>query len=325
MLCKFADCFNKSHLEERVRLRSVLMPKLKLMLDFDGTSFCGWQLQSPESEAQKQSLQGALEAALKTVFRSDERVVVQGCGRTDAGVHAMEFVAHAQLDSVLWDESVAREQARSRVEAKDSMAHVLGVFRSKLNGVLPEGVAVSRVELVDDSFHALKDVREKCYEYRILYRPSKPSYGSKYVWWQSMPWSQVDTKAMMKALQAFEGEHDFVAFAASNHGAQSTVRQIFRVSSSVESWADSWSEEKGVLLKLRFVGSGFLKQMVRNMVGAISETAKGQRSVDSVRELLAGSKGRSAAGLCAPASGLHMAYVLYEELDTHLRSVEERA
>lgn len=292
-----------------------MMAKLKLSIDFDGSNFCGWQLQSKESESQKQSIQGALEKSLATVLRSQERIIVQGCGRTDAGVHAMDFVAHAEVDSQIWDAAVSSELKRLGAEMRAPISkEVFGILRSKLNGVLPEGVAVSALELCDADFHALKDVREKCYEYRILFRPSKPSYGTDYVWWISLPWSQVESKKMLKALQTFEGEHDFVSFAAANHGAQSTVRKIFSVSSSAESWGDSWNEEKGVLLKLRFVGSGFLKQMVRNMVGALSEVAKGQRSVESVEKLLHEGAGRNAAGLCAPATGLHMAFVRYEQI-----------
>lgn len=266
--------------------------RLRLRLEFEGSGFCGWQLQSEEHENQKTSIQGNLERALKIVLRSSERVVVHGCGRTDAGVGAREFYVHFDLPV--------------EVDSLEKMRH-------SLNGLLDDGVCVTHCDRVPETFHVLRDVEWKIYEYTLFVRRAKPTLNLKNSFWIPEEIENLDVASLEKALQSFEGEHDVSSFAASDHGLDDTVRKIFWTRFE-KVLLDPRGEDPsmGVLLKLRFCGEGFLRHQVRTMAGTLVEVAQRKREWESVRELLLNPAPRSEAGFCAPAEGLILCQVSYE-------------
>lgn len=271
--------------------------RLKFRLEFDGAAFCGWQLQSEADERKTPSIQGALESTLAIVLRRPgERIVVQGCGRTDAGVHAEEFFAHADVPG-----------------ASDADLERL---RHGLNSVLPVGVVVTSLTRAAADFHALNDVTRKTYEYRVLARRAKPVLElGRCLWLPVEPFSEdwFDRAAVREATRELEGEHDFVAFAAANFTAKTSVRRLFRA----EFISEKIGHEASAGERMRFVfeGDGFLKQMVRNMVGTLLEVGQRKRAPASIRALLGkgGTPGnRVDAGACAEPQGLFLRAVTYE-------------
>jgi len=269
--------------------------RVRLRLEFDGALFCGWQLQSDVHESRRTSVQGEVERALRVLTRSSERIVVQGCGRTDAGVSAREFFAH-------FDMPEAFRLPEGDVEFEK--------FRHSLNGILPEGVAVTRLDTVAADFHALKDVVWKTYEYSLLLRRAKATLERNSCYWipESSEVFRIDE--LRRTLEVFEGRHDFVAFAAADHTAKTTVREIFETKLLTEALGVSPSD--GLLLRLHFTGEGFLKYMVRTLAGTLVEVGQGKRDAASVSLLLDGTAQRPEAGHCAPAHALRLIKVSYE-------------
>lgn len=271
------------------------MGRLKFRLEFDGAAFCGWQLQAEDQESLGPSIQGTIERALSVVLRRrEERFVVQGCGRTDAGVHAAEFFFHVDVA----DELVAEIGGLERL-------------RHGLNSVLPDSVSITHAE-VKPGFHALEDITTKTYEYRLLLRRAKPALERGRCHWLPVDpaGDAFDVERFAAALKMFEGEHDFVAFAASNSSAKTSVRRIVRTALLREAGPDE------LRLRVRFEGTGFLKQMVRNLVGTLIEVGQGRRDPATIPALLgtgfpAGPGRRIDAGACAPAEGLFLWSVSY--------------
>lgn len=271
--------------------------RIRLRLEFDGAEFCGWQLQSEEHESRKTSVQGEMERALRVFFRAPERVVVQGCGRTDAGVSAREFYMHFDVPEI--------------APMPDGEAG-LEKFRHSLNGILPEGVAVTRSEFVHASFHALKDVTWKTYEYSVLLRRARPTLDRRSLLWMPETPGNFLFEPLREALALFVGTHDFVAFTASDHTAQTTEREIYKTELSVEPLPPLTDTEEAALLRLRFTGEGFLKYMVRTMSGTLLEVGSGKRDAESLRRLLDEKSHRREAGWCAPAHALCLVNVSYD-------------
>ncbi len=263
-----------------------------LRLEFDGAAYCGWQKQAEDREAaDRPSVQSHVEDGLRTFLRRSERVVVQGCGRTDAGVHAEEFFAHFDLDA---------EWGPERVEK----------LRHGLNCLWPAGLAATGAWAVPADFHALDSVEEKTYEYRILLRRSPPTLlRGRCLWLPIRPGYRegFDRDRLAEALRALPGEHDFTAFAAAGATTRTTVRKILSAELSAEKLGHD--EGQGELLRLRFRGEGFLKQMVRNLVGTLVEIAQGKREAGDLPRLLREAAPRSEAGFCAPPEGLFLTRV----------------
>jgi tRNA pseudouridine38-40 synthase len=264
------------------------VPTLKLIVAYDGTSFVGWQRQAAGS-----SIQGALEEAFG---RLDGRhVTVVGAGRTDAGVHAAGQVASVMLETP---------------------RHPAEVLRA-LNAMLPPDVRVLRVEQAADRFHARHASRAKTYCYRIVNGPIASPFTARYAW--HVPWP-LDADAMDVAARQLEGEHDFAAFRSTGSEVRETVRRLFE--SRVRVWtldaADPDAAGAGpsaplaggrmILYVVR--GSGFLRHMVRAIVGTLVEIGSGRMEIDAMRRVIA-SGGRGGAGATAPAHGLCLVNVEY--------------
>jgi tRNA pseudouridine38-40 synthase len=250
------------------------MRNLKLILSYDGSEFSGWQVQPDAS-----TVQGTLASVIGRV--TGEKVLPQGSGRTDAGVHAL-----AQVVTFVTESSVPTEN-----------------FVKALNDVLPASIRVLDAAEVPAEFHARHSARAKTYRYRIYREAICPPFLARYVWHYPYP---LDVEAMAGAGVWVIGEKDFTSFAAVDpeRGREgepvSNVRTIF---------ASSW-ELSGKELIYTVRGSGFLHHMVRNLVGTFILVGKGTLRPDDVTRILE-ARNRSAAGATAPASGLYLVGVEY--------------
>jgi len=250
------------------------MRNLKLILSYDGSDFAGWQVQ-PDA----QTVQGTLASAIGRI--TGEKVLPQGSGRTDAGVHAL-----AQVVTFVTESSVPTAN-----------------FVKALNDVLPASIRVLEVNEAEADFHARHSARAKTYRYRIYRAAICPPFLAKYVWHYPFP---LDEQGMTGSARAVEGEHDFTSFAAVDpeRGREgepaSNVRRIF------SSFWERHEDEFVYTVK----GSGFLHHMVRNLVGTVILVGKGTLKAEDLTRILE-ARNRSAAGATAPASGLYLVNVKY--------------
>ena len=250
------------------------MRNIKLVLAYDGTDFCGWQVQ-PDAP----TVQGTLASAIGRI--TGEKVTPQGSGRTDAGVHAIAQVSTFTTESVI----------------------PTGNFVIALNDILPPSVRVVEASEVSADFHARKSARQKTYRYRIYRGAICPPFLARYIWHYPYP---LDEDAMRSAAPLIEGEHNFTSFAAVDPERgrdQENVSNVRTISSS------QWRREGGELI-YEVRGSGFLHHMVRNLVGTFLLVGKGTLQPRDVVTILE-AKDRSAAGATAPASGLYLVSVDY--------------
>jgi tRNA pseudouridine38-40 synthase len=249
------------------------MRNLKVVLAYDGSDFSGWQVQ-PDRE----TIQGTLASAIGRI--TGEKVLPQGSGRTDAGVHALGQVASFITSSPIPAENLGKA----------------------LNDILPPSIRVLEIAEVPPDFHARKSARAKTYRYRIYRAPVCPPLLARYVWHYPYP---LDESAMEQAAELVVGEHDFTSFAAVDpeRGCEepvSNIRQIF---------ASSWKLD-GDEFVYQVSGSGFLHHMVRNLVGTFLLVGKGTLTPPDVAGILQ-ARNRSLAGATAPASGLFLVDVKY--------------
>jgi tRNA pseudouridine38-40 synthase len=264
------------------------MRNLKLVLAYDGTDFCGWQVQ-PDAA----SIQGALASAIGRI--TGEKVLPQGSGRTDAGVHALGQVATFPTESVI--------PAANLVIA--------------LNDILPASLRVLEATEVPGGFHARKSAQAKTYRYRIYREAICPPFLARYVWHYPYP---MDFVAMQKAAPLIEGEHDFTSFAAVDPEKSISLEEdnpTFRApgsetrrNSSVRTIFSSQWRQGGDEFVYEVRGNGFLHHMVRNLVGTFLLVGKGTLRTQDVIRILQ-TKDRSAAGATAPGCGLYLVNVEY--------------
>jgi len=264
------------------------MATFKLTIAYDGTGFVGWQRQASGT-----SIQGLLEDALREL---DGRYVdVAGAGRTDAGVHALGQVA-----------SVSLERAIDR----------LTLMRA-VNSRLPESVRVVNAVDAAPGFHARFDARSKTYCYRIWNGEVMSPFERAYAW--HVPSPTLDVAAMASAATLLEGRHDFAAFQAAGTDTRTTEREVF--SSRARGGSDPLRGSGGPqqfhakapgLITYEIAGAGFLRHMVRTIVGTLVEVGRGRRPAAWVSEVLR-SRDRSEAGPTAPAEGLFLVSLEYRD------------
>ncbi len=251
------------------------MRNLKITLSYDGAEFSGWQVQ-PHA----MTVQGTLASVIGRI--TGEKVLPQGSGRTDAGVHAL-----AQVMTFVTESSVPTEN-----------------FLKAMNDILPEAIRVLEVKEAASDFHARHSARAKTYRYRIYRGSICPPFLARYVWHYPYP---LDEEAMAQAAGLVVGEHDFTSFAAvdpergKDDQPASNVRRIF---------SSAW-QRTGEEFVYEVRGNGFLHHMVRNLVGTFILVGKGTLQADDVKRILQ-ARNRSAAGATAPASGLYLVNVEYE-------------
>jgi len=250
------------------------MPRIALGLEYDGTDFVGWQIQRAG-----RSVEAVLAAAVQAV--ANEPTPVHGAGRTDAGVHAAQQVAHF--------DTVAKRSERQ---------WLLGI-----NSNLPPDVAVRWVREVPATFDARRSALRRRYRYSVLQQPTRPALARARVWWIREP---LDAGAMTAASLHWLGEHDFSAFRAAGCQAKSPMRRMMAVRIARA------ARSSGALWQLDFTANAFLQHMVRNLVGALVEIGRGDLPPAAAGEMLA-SRDRTRAAVAAPPAGLTLLEVLYPE------------
>ena len=228
-----------------------------------------------QRQAAGESIQGLLEEALAAL--DGRTVAVVGAGRTDAGVHAIGQVAGVTLERAI--------DARTVVRA--------------VNARLPETIRVLDAAEVPAAFHARFDTRSKTYRYRVWNGDVMSPFERAYAW--HIPWPSLDAGAMGEAARALEGRHDFAAFQAAGTDTSGTERTVF--TSRIER-ADS-------LLTYEITGDGFLRHMVRGIVGTLVDIGRGRVPPSAMAAVLA-SKNRARAGPTAPPEGLFLVRVDYD-------------
>lgn len=258
--------------------------RYRLTLEYDGSGFSGWQKQTDA-----RTIQGTVLAAAAEVF-GDPTVDLQGTGRTDGGVHALEYTAHLET-----------------VEGKLAPATIV----RKLNKLLPSGIAVRSVEACHPRFHARHNCLARSYLYQISQR--KTAFLKKYAWWVK---EELDVKAMAETARCFAGMHDFAAFAEKPELKKSTLVLLNGV----------YLYEEDELLKLRVIGSHFLWKMVRRLSGVLVEVGRGNLTPVEVENFLS-QPAPVSARLTAPAAGLFFERAFYDqtELDAFLADAADTA
>jgi tRNA pseudouridine38-40 synthase len=221
-----------------------------------------------------ESIQGLLEEALGRF--EGAAVTAHGAGRTDAGVHALGQVASARV----------------------GCAHEPAAITRGLNATLPPDVRVLRVEDADESFHARFSATGKTYRYQIRNTPVASPFDRAFAWHLPEP---LALDAMASAAELLVGKHDFNAFRSIGSETSTTVRTVTR---------SGWRADAGVL-SYEISGDGFLRHMVRTVVGTLVEIGRGWRAADDVKTLLAGGV-RAQAGATAPPHGLFLVSVDYD-------------
>ena len=248
------------------------MPTFKLTLAFDGTDFCGWQVQPGQ-----RTVQGELERAWQEI--TGEEIRSTASSRTDSGVHAWGMVVSVQSETELTAE----------------------VLQGGLNAKLPDDVLVRGVEVAPPEFHATHDARGKHYRYLIHNDRLRPLIDRGRVW--HVP-QALDEAAMHRAAQAIVGKHDFASLQAVGSPRESTVRTIH----SIEVTRGTGDDASRVTIDVR--GDGFLYNMVRIIAGSLVDVGTGRRDERFLAEALA-AKDRRKAGQTAPPQGLVLMEVEY--------------
>ena len=238
---------------------------------YDGSGYKGYQKQP-----KKKTIQGELEKALKTI-NNDTKVEVHASGRTDAGVHAHNQKAHFDLDINLTPNNLQKA----------------------LNSLTPEDIFIRRVEPVSETFHARFNVKAKEYVYKINmgeYDPIERNYVYQYN-------KKLDVVEMERALKYLEGEHDFKSFSKADDEKEDYVRKI--VQTNLIRTLKNVNK-----IEIVFLGTGFLRYQVRNMVGTLIEIGEGKRKSEDIIEIL-NAKDRRKAGKTAAPEGLYLNDVFY--------------
>jgi len=245
------------------------VPRYKLTIEYDGAPFCGWQIQ-----ADQVTVQGVLTAAVTAL--TGDTVLVQGAGRTDAGVHARGQVAHADL---------ARDWPTDTV-------------RDALNAHLrPHPVAVLSAERVPDDFNARMSAVKRHYLYRIINRRADLALDAGHAWRVPRP---LDAAAMHDAAQWLVGKHDFTTFRSTECQAKSPVKTLDQLD----------VERDGDTLHIITSARSFLHNQVRSMVGSLVAVGDGKWSADDLARALQ-ARDRTACGQVAPPDGLYLMKVDY--------------
>jgi tRNA pseudouridine38-40 synthase len=242
---------------------------MRLLLEYDGSRYHGWQRQ-----VDGPTIQGIVEENLQIMTR--ERVSLIASGRTDAGVHALNQVCNFIT--------------KTRIDPN--------ALQRGLNALLPDDILIKKAEHVPLDFHAMYSAKGKTYEYRILNRKEPDVFLRSYAWHLA---KDLDIEAMHKCISTLCGKHDFSSFRSSGSGNRNSVREMTR--------AELHGPDQG-LLRLVFEADGFLRHMVRNIVGTLVQVGHGKMGFDEFSAIFQ-SKDRRKAGVKAPPQGLFLMEVQY--------------
>ena len=243
------------------------MKKFKLLLEYDGTAYQGWQVQE-----NRLTIQGVIEDRIFKITGEQSRVI--GASRTDAGVHALGQVAAFRTESRFDPETI----------------------KKALNALLPQDIRVLDASEVDDLFNPRDSAVKKSYFYIIANQRESSAFIYRYAW---LVQQQLNLKPMIDAAQVLIGTHDFSSF----KGTGSNIKKFWEMDFMT-------SSIKGEFIKIRIEANGFLRHMVRNIVGTLVEIGRGRFSADRIQEILK-SHDRKLAGPTAPARGLFLERIVY--------------
>lgn len=257
--------------------RMCKMKRIRLLIAYDGTNYCGWQRQKNGV-----TIEGELTKALAQLLKKN--VEVMGASRTDAGVHALGNIAVFDTESRIPPEK----------------------FAVALNQGLPEDIRVLASDEVPLDYHPRYRKTEKTYEYCVLNTKIGIPTITRYAYHVTRP---LDVERMKEAAKCFVGEHDFSAFCSAGAQVHSKVRIVYEVSVEENEVPGC---NLGSMIRIRVRGNGFLYNMVRIMVGTLLEIGFGRRSKDSIKEALV-SGNRQDAGPTAPSQGLMLVRIWEEE------------
>jgi tRNA pseudouridine38-40 synthase len=270
------------------------MIKYAALISYLGTDFCGWQKQKETGLQLKTSIQATLEKAVHQM--TGETVSVVGSGRTDAGVHALGQTIHFVLTRKEWDHRI---------------------LQKGLNAILPKSVQVLGVVPVSMDFHSQRSAIRKQYSYYFQQGPCAFPHVEPYSWWIR---KELDLQAMREGLQSLVGVHDFKPFQSSGAKPGPTVREILEAEVSLQeiTFPGLGSHIGGNLVahhriawvRVRLLGTGFLKQMVRGIAGTLLQIGERRRPSSCIQEILE-TGNRLAVGPTAPARALWLEKVWY--------------
>lgn len=247
------------------------MKRYLMTFSYDGTNYSGYQKQ-PKAE----TIQGTIEKALKKI-NDNKAINITASGRTDAGVHALNQKAHFDLNTEIKPEKLTMP----------------------LNSLLPDDIYIKKIELTKENFDARKDAKAKEYIYQINIGPYNPMKRNIIYQYNK----NLDIVAMQRALKYFEGEHNFKSFTPTNEVRDNYVRTIVQTN-LLRDIKDLDN------ITLVFLGTGFLKYMVRNIVGTLIEIGEGKRKPEEIIDILK-EQNRISAGITAPPEGLYLNDVYY--------------
>jgi len=248
----------------------------KLLIQYDGTDFHGWQVQEND-----RTIQGELERVIGML--ADAKVSVNGSGRTDAGVHAEGQVANVHLP----DSKFSPDK-----------------LKAAINGNLWRDIRIMKCESVPDEFHARFSAKRKTYIYRVVNAPVMSPFWRRFAHHEHKP---LDVAKMNETARLFLGEHDWTAFSSARSDGETRVRTILDF--TVES---RWDERaQGALIEFRISATGFLRYMVRSIVGTMLEVGRGEKDSDTILTAIV-TGDRSLAGKTASAQGLTLYRADYE-------------
>ena len=246
-----------------------MVKNFKMIIEYDGTDYHGWQRQK-----QDRTIQGKIEQAI--LLMTAKQVRLYASGRTDAGVHACGQTANFCCETELTPEAIQKG----------------------LNSILPSDIVIQECRSVHESFHARYDARSKIYHYKILNRSLPAAIGRQYALFVRR---KLDTAAMRQAITHILGSHDFKAFEGTGSPRSHTIRNVM---------AADLTEKADGRLTFKIEADGFLRFMVRNIVGTLLDVGLGKISTEAFKEILE-SRDRSRAGATAPSHGLFLMEVKY--------------
>ena len=262
--------------------------RFRILISYNGSEYHGWQKQKNQP-----TVQGEVEQALKNIFNQEVSVV--GAGRTDAGAHALGQTAHFDLQSLPNQEA--------------SSLKVLFMKKALNSILLPRGICIRRVYRAPEDFHALRSAVGKTYRYFILNRSTPCVFRKKQIHWVSQPLPIDKLNILSKRI---EGRHDFKSFQNSGTPLKSTVRTVFSA---------HWERGKNKVVVFQIKGDGFLKQMIRNLVGAQLALLKEKEPFEKWDQIFR-AKDRKSAYPTAPAEGLYLYKVSYPKaLDSRCKVI----
>ncbi len=246
------------------------MKNIKMIIAYDGGNYNGWQLQAADA-----TIQGAIESALGRILNLPTRVI--GSGRTDAGVHALNQVAHFATESTL----------------------ELASLHRGINSLLPPDIVIKEMTEAPQDFHARYSARSRVYQYLIWNNRMRSPFYRRFSW---QVHDGLDVETMRQTSGCLMGWHDFASFQGSGSMCRTSEREVMRF--TVRGRSGGW-------IIFAIEANSFLRHMVRNIVGTLVEVGRGGMTSEEFRAIL-DARDRSRAGITAPPQGLFLKEVRYE-------------